>query len=273
MENRQIQLEEAHLSYVWCIGYMFIKLKDIVDKQSLEGKRITILSRDTEGHDEINDLLQWAFDLIKSYSGEWPKHLPNPLTESEAAMQANGLFLHTIRYLMYHEVAHLANNHGEYAKLVNCIKFENYEPTNDEKDSLSSVEVESDNYAWDCLFLGDDQEDMVYMKSLGAIVAHFSSLYLLESSGSLIQSRYPDWDVRVFNQLNRTHFDGEAPKIFIGLTYNIGISIFLRIHNIDYKLNETEADKYETFDEVITYLFGKIDEEKSNWLNYTENEC
>lgn len=135
--------------------------------------------------------------------------------------------------------------------------------TDDELYQLKSLEVEADNYAIELLLGGNPDEDQTYIRIIGAIMAQLSNLLLIQNVNGLTQLKHPDIDQRLFNLSHRYKFENQVYQLNIEQTLNIGLSLFLHIHKIEYfKDIPDQSAWYENFDGILAHLYQKVDTEK-----------
>lgn len=255
-ETREILLQEAHISYVWCIAYLILSIIIINDEKARLGYTVVNIGQ-SEERDELNQLLAWALSLSENYS-EWPNGIVKPTDVTvHRVLQANQITGDVMRYLMYHEIAHLANGHESYHDIIKKIKKDGYVPTETERLSLIELEIEADNYALDCCLLTENNENEKYLKIQGAVVAHLSNFYLLKDTDTR-GTRHPDIDVRLYNLMNKVKLDGEPHSTYIVHTVNVGLQLYLHIMGVPY-MNE---NGYQEFEDLTKALFELIDIEK-----------
>jgi hypothetical protein len=258
LDTKEVEFHEPYLSYLWCISYTMIDLLEIIDIQLRSGKE-KVNFKDNPDADELSKLLNWAFSLKEEYSC-WPQNMISPEIQTPKVIQANKLFAETLRYIFFHEVAHLAN-HSDYIEIIKKIKQIGYEPTDTELDLLKQLEQEADNYSFDCLILNNDSEAAKYSIVLSAITAHLSDFFSLNNSDTR-GYRHQDIDVRLFNLIGRFELNQECHDIYIKQMVSVGIQLFMHFKNINYELEE---NNFQTFEELISELFGIIDKEKEKY--------
>jgi hypothetical protein len=249
-----ISLHESHISYLWCVIYTLMALIDFASKR-MSGKETFILMTDAPELVETNALMTWALSLKKVYS-EWPKEIPSPEIQSQECEVANRICIRAILYMMYHELGHLSNGHDQYLSLV--IKSE---LTAAESLILKQLEVEADNFAFECLTEGEDTEEQKFTNMLAASIAQISNLYLTFNTNDLIQLKHPDIDTRIFNLMNKVEFDNKDYRLGIDLIYNIGLSLFI---NQLPNPHLTEDLSFQSFEDILAYLYSCFDLEKTN---------
>jgi hypothetical protein len=255
-----IEVHEPFMSFLWCLCYNFIFLNEATQKLAVEDRKvIQINNLTTTGLDEMNYLIGWAFSLKDTYS-PWPEFMPNPSGTDEKVLMANALLVESLKYLLYHEVAHLANNHVAYLSLV---EKPSQDLTQEELFELKVLEAEADNYAFDML-VGPELNEATYNQALGCVVAQLSALFVISETRKLKQLRHPDIDTRLFNLMNKIKFDDIRYQMNIDQTLNMGLSFFLHIHKVSYLPADHEnITWHETFEEVLRYLYDHIDSEKN----------
>jgi hypothetical protein len=259
--SKRIEVHEPFMSFLWCVCYNFVFLNDATQKLVAEDQKvIQINSQSTTGLDEMNYLIGWGFSLKDVYS-EWPEFIPNPAGSDEKIRMANALLIEALKFLLYHEVAHLANNHVAYLSLV---EKPTKELTQEELFELKILEAEADNYAFDML-VGPELNEATYNQALGCVVAQLSALFVISGPTKLKQQRHPDIDTRLFNLMNKIKFEDIRYQINIDQTLNMGLSFFLHIHKVSYLPADPEnITWHETFEEVLRYLYDQIDKEKDD---------
>jgi hypothetical protein len=260
LETGEVEIQESYMAFLWCTIYNFVKMNDSARQLCLSSEDIVQFnSTSVEDLDQMNYLFDWSLSLQTKYS-EWPKDFPSPVDGSEFSNTINVIFLHALSYLLYHEVAHLANNHKAYLELINS-KPE--ELTEKECYQLKSLEVEADNYAIELLLGVNLSEDQTYIRVIGAIMAHLSNLLLIQNINGLMQLKHPDVDQRLFNLSTWFKFDNPIYQLNIEQTLNIGLSLFLHIHKIEYlKGIPDQSAWYDNFDGILEHLYQKVDSEK-----------
>ncbi len=119
-----------------------------------------------------NQLLSWSMSL-KDNCSNWNRNLPNPdidysikNDETFYIEKINNLFQSSVAFLLYHEIAHLVNNHSSYYFGFNN---ENYE-------EIQELEKEADEYAFSMLV--QDNEKNKIEKGLSIIIIFCSGLML-----------------------------------------------------------------------------------------------
>ena len=249
-----IRLHQSHLSYIWCIIFSFISLLNFAGKRMSKGKTF-IMMTDAPELRETDALISWAISLNREYS-VWPSMLPSPANTSQKCTLVNRIFIKTVLYMMYHELAHLSNGHDQYISLI--LKKELDE---DEKLILKQLEVEADNFAFECLADTADTEKIMLVNIFAASIAHISNLYLISNISELIQMRHPDIDTRIFNLMNKVQFENKHYRSGLDLIYNIALSLFINRLPTNYI---TEDMKFESFEDILSYLYSCLDKEKSN---------
>ncbi len=259
--SKRIEVHEPFMSFLWCLCYNFIFLNEATQKLAVEDQKvIQINNLTTTGLNEMNYLIGWAFSLRDTYS-EWPEFMPNPAGTDDKARMANALVTEALKFLLYHEVAHLANNHVAYLSLV---EKPAEDLTQEELFELKVLEAEADNYAFDML-VGPELNDATYNQAMGCVVAQLSALFIISETRKLKQLRHPDIDTRLFNLMNKIKFEDVRYQMNIDQTLNMGLSFFLHIHKVSYLPADPEnITWHETFEEVLRYLYDQIDKAKDD---------
>ncbi|MEN0054481.1 MAG: phage exclusion protein Lit family protein [Mucilaginibacter sp.] len=248
-----IQLHESHLSYLWCMIYSFMSLLDFTEKRIAEGQTYIVMT-DAPELIGTNSIFTWAVSLKRECSN-WPANLPSPAGVSQDCDLTNRIFIQAVLYIVYHELGHLSIGHDQYLPLIT-----KQELTEEESQTLKLLECEADNFAFDCLKEVDETEDSTLINVFAASVAHMSNLYLITNTADLLQMKHPDVDTRIFNLMNKVQFENEHHKSGMDLIYNIGLSLFINQLSPTYL---TEDMSFESFDDILNYLYSCLDIEKS----------
>jgi len=256
--RKEIQLQATHLSYLWAVCYTMIGLYEITRKTAeLEIQALKV--NDFPEIDQVSFVINWGIRQ-NTMRTIWPDGVPYPSLEDEHVKATNELFLFVIRYLMYHEAAHLIYHYSSFQLVAKQSRREVL--SDDEKRRMRNMEVQADEFAFDSVVLFPSEGPMQYMRALGAIIAQLSSLYLLSSANTKGGS-HPDYDDRIKRALKKGTVDEEPYNTYIHLTLVIGIQVFLHLHDDKY-LDEIRANgPYETFEQLEAELFNLLERVKN----------
>jgi hypothetical protein len=255
--TRQINLHQNFLCYLWAICYCMNAFNRMAFEQALEHRMIS-LSRSPEAP-VVNRLFDWAAGLGQAHE-DWPEGLPIPGCDNEWVVETDSLFLFAIRYIMYHEVAHLIF-HTNSAELLSRNVAGGLNA--DDRRRFLAMENQADDYAIDITLATFPGEEYRYMNLLGAAIA-LLSMFFLRADDDLRGGRtHPDTDDRLKRLLKRAKFDFPGHSIFLDYTVTTGLQVFFTRHQIQYLPADQEAWHMEAFDELYQMLYDKVMERKN----------
>jgi hypothetical protein len=255
--TREIVLQENFLAYLWAICYCFNAFNRMAFEQALDHEMISI-SRSPEAP-VINRLFDWAIGLGVAHEN-WPQGLPIPGNQNQWCEETDALFLFAIRYIMYHEVAHLIL-HSNSAELLQ--RYKNGVSSADDRRRFLNMERQADDYAIDTLLKSFPEESSRYMNLLGGAIALLSMFFLRIDDDLRGGFRHPDTDDRL-----KQRFDLPEHGIFIDYTVTTGIQVFLERHRIAFIPENSSSVKIQEFQELYDLLFAKVDERKALYEQY-----
>lgn len=258
-KTKQIELQTQYLCFLWCMIYINMELLEVVTDEWDEDKAYFDLGV-VKGLEELDKVFNWANSLKEGYSA-WPTDLPSPTHERDKIKYVNYIFKQAARYVMYHEIAHLANNHSNYLDLITKATSSLSET---DQSTLKELEIEADNYAYECLVAPWNTESEIVSKIIGAAIAQLSNLWLIDTTAHLISTSHPDIDNRMFNLMHKVRFETSAFQTTLDLVYNINLSLFLKKFAVPYEKSETILTGFATFNDVLMYLYQHFDDLKRN---------
>lgn len=260
--TREINLHQNFLCYLWAICYCMNAFNRMAFEQALEYKIIS-LNRSPEAP-VINRMFDWAIGLGQAHE-DWPGNLPVPGGAHEWVVETDSLFLFAIRYIMYHEVAHLLFHSGSedlvQRKLTGSL-------TTDDRRRLLNMETQADDYAIDTTLTTFPDEDHRYMNLLGAAIALLSMFFLRADDDLRGGVTHPDTDDRLRRLLKRAKFDFAGHAIFLDYTVTTGLQVFFERHQIQYLPADQGSWQMEEFDELYRLLYEKVNERKRLYEQY-----
>jgi hypothetical protein len=250
LNERQIILNESHLSYLWCSIHAYIRfaMGTFVHRENFES-----YANEDPVYQREEKLFTWAMSLVKEYS-QWPEGMPIPCDNMDISVVTDSIFVNSVTFMLYHEAAHVINNHSSYLSLITKPLL-----NEDERNILQQLEIEADNYAFDCLIGDDNQEQSLLNKVLACSISLLSNLNLLDTSKQLIGIKHPDVDVRIFNMMNKVKPEDKVSQEWVNMIYNVGITLFLKVQNIKFI---DEGSLLTSFDDILDHLFKCLDREK-----------
>lgn len=262
-KTKEIVLNKRFLCLVWSITYIILEIAQNKSKTAINiTNTYMVMNKEDSEIQELDYLFDWAFSLKDAGSNdEWPQNLPMPTLTTINARIANIIFIDSINYIMFHEVAHIVNGHWGSYKEIDA-KLKNEDILNEEDKILCiQLEQEADTFAYDCLVSSQNDEETRYHKHLGIIIAGLSSMFALKKGTKLYSITHPSVHVRVFNLHKQSQFN-EGDEFHLGRIMNIGLSMFCKLNNITY-----EDKGFQNFDEILNYFFELLDANKTKELS------
>jgi len=251
--SKEIVLNKRFLALIWCITYI---IYEVTANKTKTAKQVTPNYMEIDGEDpevkQMDWLFNWAFELKEDGDERWPEDLPNPTMTTEAVRIVNVIFIDAITYIMYHEVAHLVNDHWSSFKEIRRKKHLGFDLTEDEIILSKQLEQEADTFAFESLVSQDDPEEARFHKLFGMIMAGLSTLFALPKGSKLNDDVHPGSHIRIFNTLLRDSFD-KGNEFRLNRVMNTGLSMFCKLHGI-----EIEHKRFEEFPVLLDYLFDVI---------------
>lgn len=251
--SKEIVLNQRFLTLIWCITYI---IYEVTANKTKTAKQVTANYMEIDGQDpevkQMDWLFDWAFKLKTGGDEQWPDGLPNPATTTETVRIVNVIFIDAITYIMYHEVAHLVNNHWDSFKEIAQKKHLGFDLTEDEIILSKQLEQEADTFAYESLISQDDSDEVRYHKLFGMIMAGLSTLFAHPKGSKLNDEIHPGSHIRIFNTRLRENFD-EGNQFRLNRAMNTGLSMFCKLHEI-----KIEQKKFAEFTELLDYLFELI---------------
>ncbi len=119
LKTREIEIQETYLSHLWAFIYsVFVMYEEGIQRPLINNTFDGSLRFETDLLRRAKVLFDWSISLTKKYS-DWDESLPNPRRynsdeEKYYAEKVNSIFQSAVSYLMYHEFAHLTQNHDSY---------------------------------------------------------------------------------------------------------------------------------------------------------------
>ncbi len=262
LDSKEIIIQENFLSYIWAIAYsLFVIYENAIQKKMIEGKWKGILELDTPLLQNAIKLFNWAINL-KDNNSIWPVSLPNPENPNNEEEKwwiekVNGIFLDSVTYILFHEYAHLTNNHIDFIYRVREMQY--YELSENEKATFKEIENEADIFAVETIIKNYDSEKYKLHKGIAIVIANISLLFLLRTPKEIKQPKHPDVDIRIFNALNRIGIDEKKSTDYLWYFACISCKIFFDIHKIPVvlKQSETVQDLFYQYLEVFDNIKSK----------------
>jgi hypothetical protein len=165
--NKQITIHETFLSMVWAICYSHLAFfNEQISKPSLNRSHGQAHSIDAIAVRNAVNIYEYGVSLVRNYK-PWDKaSLPNPEEYDASDLyieKANGLFVHAMGFIIYHELAH-----------IDCGHLDNYIS----KADMSLIEAEADRRAIDLMLGGADDDHATVNYGAGMLLGFCSLLTL-----------------------------------------------------------------------------------------------
>ncbi|ADG93706.1 Peptidase U49, Lit peptidase [Arcobacter nitrofigilis DSM 7299] len=251
LDTKEITIQETHLSHLWSFTYaVFVIYEEGIQKKLLDNTFDGSIDLSPPLLNRANQLLSWSISLKDNYS-DWNRNLPNPdidysikNDETFYIEKINNLFQSSVAFLLYHEIAHLVNNHSSYYFGFNN---ENYE-------EIQELEKEADEYAFSMLI--QDNEKNKIEKGLSIIII-FCSALMLSNKSNLKQKKHPDIDQRLLTILNKLNFDEIENEFYVYYLGSYILQMYFQKENIAFKQETCDTHK-----ELFFKYLAQVDEIK-----------
>jgi Peptidase U49 len=261
-ETRQIVVQEVFMAYLWAVTYALLVIDQEAHRRPIiEGRFEGGLDFTRPGLKEAWELFLWAMGLRREFS-DWPTHLPAPdrpcvIAGIDYTGRANGIFMDAAAYLLFHEQAHLVNDHWNVmgpilAKPEDQISEEDCE-------ILKQIENEADVEAREALLASDDAEHLQLSRGLGIVIAHAASLLLVPRPSRLRQVQHPDVDSRLVNAIYSLAPDEVGPRDMLWTVACLACALFLKAHGLT-----VDQQPAETVEELLRRYMAELDLVKSS---------
>ena len=261
-ESRQIVLQEVFLAYLWAVTYALLVIEQEGHRRPIiEGRYAGGLDFTRPALTEAWELFLWATSLQEGFS-EWPAELPAPdrlrvIAGTDYTGRANGIFMDAAAYLLFHEYAHLVNDHWNVMGPIRA-KPEN-EVSEDEREVLKQIENEADVEAREAMLASDDPDRLQLSRGLGIVIAHAASLLLVPKPSTLRQVLHPDVDSRLVNAIYALTPDEVGPRDMLWTVASLACDLFLKAHGLS-----ISQEPAETAEELLRRYMAELDLIKSS---------
>lgn len=232
LETKKIEIHESHLCFLWILTFNFLEMNESARQKDLSGTRTRNFNMSSLSDPMmVEDMFNWAFSLKNNYTA-WPDDFPKPTDPHQKIQIVNLVFIKIINYLMYHEIAHLANGHISY---IDIIKIKDQYLEGNQKDLIKQLELEADNYALEMLRGEGGDELELHNNAVASILGNISNLFIINGISGLKGSRHQDIDTRLFNLKNSLVFENALYKLNIDQIIATGIKLFLLINKLPFQ--------------------------------------
>ena len=248
MMTRKISLYESHLAFIWSYIYSSFVIYEVgVQQKMVDDTFSGEIKWDDKLIRRAKRLQDWAI-LFSTQYAKWDDiSLPNPKTtpdknERSYVLNANGIYLRAVIYLLLHEYAHLVQRHDK----------------NDDKAWQLDQEKEADNFAMS--FLVDDSSTEIERKVAGVsvVLLHTSLFFLPGNLRGIWQQTHPHLHDRLRNCIIGLNLETEESKFYIYYLAATSLQMYLESQGVDCPQIECETaedlfyDYLERIDELRT---------------------
>ncbi len=279
LKSRTINIQETYLSHLWAFMYTTLVMhEEGIQKPMIDGTFNGSLQFDTPLLKRAKSLFDWSISLTNNYS-KWDESLPNPKIhncnkEKLYAEKVNTLFQDAVAFVMFHEFAHLTQNHDSFFFGVEVKRQKIAELSNKKNKSkkelselsklsqdmneLIQIENESDKLAFDALINQNGNDTEKLLKGISILSVYCSSLLIVRDIYRIKQSEHPDVDNRILNFLQQLNPVKEDDQFYCDYFVIFIIRLFCLKHNINLPPIE-----FETAQEALYYYHGELDKIKN----------
>jgi hypothetical protein len=241
VKNKQIEIPETFISYVWIVCYtLIVCFEEEVNKPLLNrlfGHKENI---DSQSLAQARLLYEYGMSLRKSYSPWDKERLPNPEeyedSEKYYIERANNLCKLAMGCILCHELAHIELGHQD--------EKDRYVPQYERID----WEWDADNYAVSAMSKGMSDENVKINYGMGMVLG-FSAVLLLQAN--LQNKDHPDSHHRLESILKSLNADSRSS--FWGVAI---VTLILWAKKYKKQLNQPKT--VEDFKEWFYYLFNQL---------------
>jgi hypothetical protein len=220
---------------------------------------------DVRGFKKAMLTLDWARSL-KSKHRRWLKKCSSPTGRGKYIVGTNNLFEAAGLYVAFHEIGHLIYHAGR-TDLLAALGKPYAERNEEERKLIYDAEVEADQFAFDCLRVSTDQEDVRFLKHLGAVVAQFSSFFLLDVP-DVRGFSHPDMDTRLRAVIRQVDLKEEYHQIHFKAHCSAGLQLFMALTGIPLVPDDPNEADFAQWEDLEEYIFRKIAEIKERAKQY-----
>jgi hypothetical protein len=257
--NRTINLHEPFLSYLWGISFSLIHWTDEYYQEIVNGNHDGRFRFNNQIRRISRDMFLWAVSLRNEYSN-WPSQLPTPTINENAdihnrSLEANQYFLDALNFILYHELAHLVNNHENY---FDVIQKNINDLTEVERALIIQLENEADAFSLQMMFNGLQNDNERKRVGLSVVLSGLSMLMAQRHPLGFIQSKHLDIDNRLMNMIQSIQFDDEGYRDYLYILATYGIQLFFYTFNF-YR----EVERYETPRQMFHSYLDSFDDMRS----------
>lgn len=232
----EIHLQETFVGFVWAMTYsVWVIYEEGIQKRLLSNTFTGKIEYNTPLLQRAKQLFDWAVTLKDNYSN-WDLTLPNPeqhntVTEEWYAERVNGIFQDIIVYDLFHEYAHLVNDHCH--ALEDLLGRPSHSLTEEDITLWKQTENEADIVAFDSIIDSTSQsQDYKLHKGIAVVLAHSLMLFVLRNPKNVKQVVHPDVDNRILNSITRLGLEKPEDQDYIWYLGSLCCKFFFDAHSI-----------------------------------------
>ncbi len=258
LKTREINIQEIYLAHLWSFIYsIFVMYEEGIQKPLINNTFDGSLKFETPLLQRAKLLFDWSISLTSEYS-EWDEDLPNPKKHNSKeekfyAEKVNGIFQNSVAYLLFHEFAHLTQNHDSFFLGINMNNLSDADIA-----ERVQIENEADQFSFNMLIKEQDDEKQRWVKGLSILLVICSALLITPTARGIKQSSHPDLDQRMLNILQNLNLATEEAQFYCWYLCGFAVRFYLIKHKIDVSTGE-----YETAQDAFFSYLGLLDEIKS----------
>lgn len=260
LEKHEIYLQDTHMAFLWCCCYITVSLNNLYYEKALADKQDVVTFNDQEQFKKAMRTLNWAKSLKNEFC-EWPTDIARPDISDEWTAPATNLYQACVVYLLLHEIGHIVL-HQEMVALTKKRSNPFYTLTIEDRTRIYNAEIEADQFALDSLIGHSTIDDVRLIKYIGAIVAHLSNFYMLDTPDTR-GGTHPDYDDRLRSVVNQVNLKTEAGNIHFHAHLNVGLQLFFNLTGKQYISDQAGENTFRDFGELEAHLFGMINTMKN----------
>lgn len=244
-EDGTINIHETYLSYIWITSYYFFVMHEellVIPEAKKRGLPVR-KEQNLSLYENAKELFDYGSSLIKTFFKWDLEYYPNPeyfdenTEEGWYIMRTNDLFVETLNFILFHEMAH--------AELCHIKKINEQELSELEQKQL---ELEADTRAIE-LMKANIVTPNKGVCDIGIIAGLASILFFKENLNG--GNKHPDIDVRLNNAINQLKLDDLNP------TWSL-LCLFLKEWINKFNLSISEKGSYENYKELFEKLLFDI---------------
>ena len=258
LNTKEINIQETYLCHLWSFIYsVFVMYEEGVHKQLINNTFDGALQFDTPLLKRAKSLFDWSVLLTNEYS-DWVEDLPNPRTHKNErdklySEKVNSIFQNAVTFLMFHEFAHLTQNHESFFLGIDVGKLSQAELC-----ERIQMENEADQFAFSMLVKETDGEKQKWVNGLSVLFVMCSALLITPRATSVKQLTHPDLDNRLLNILLKMDLKTDEAQFYCWYLCTFAVRFYLLKHHI-----ESPAREYDTAQEAFFSYLDELEKVKN----------